>query len=182
MQQILVKLQRPFTLSNPNALPGQRIKVTMQRVERGEEVQVNQSAFVEGKIEVGKTYLIRVRPYMTKPSTPEFNFHEKFNHNIPMPFCVMQAKILSETPGMYAAKCVAVPMKTDSCIRCGRPLTHPVSRLYGLGPECGQHFYINPFSTEEELKNNLDKLRKTLSEITWEGYIIKKSIQKFKEV
>ena len=63
------------------------------------------------------------------------------------------------------------------CMKCGRPLTHPVSRLYGLGPECGQHFHINPFETEQELREAVEEVDKKLSEITWSGWIAKSAVE-----
>lgn len=31
--------------------------------------------------------------------------------------------------------------KIGVCCKCGRPLTHPVSVILGIGPECGEHFW-----------------------------------------
>lgn len=78
--------------------------------------------------------------------------------------------------------CIAVPLKIDVCMRCGRTLTHPVSRLYGIGPECGGHAHINPFNTEEELYAALDKVKEQLSEIKWRGWVIKSAIEECQEV
>lgn len=70
---------------------------------------------------------------------------------------------------------------TSTCMCCGKPLTNPISMLYGIGPECGKHFYINPFDTEEELKDSLKELKNKISEIKWEGWVIKSAIKEFKE-
>lgn len=128
------------------------------------------------------TYMIKVRQYMTKKGSPEFDFMAKWNNNIPMPFRVMRATVVKETRGMFMVTCTAVPMKSTVCMRCGRALTHPVSRLYGVGPECGGHAHINPFETEEELFSNLDKLTASLAQITWTGWIIKSAIEDYTEV
>jgi hypothetical protein len=53
------------------------------------------------KIEVGKSYKITVKKYMTEPSTPTFDFQDKWNDGKPMPLCTMQGKVTKETRGMY---------------------------------------------------------------------------------
>ena len=133
-------------------------------------------------MEMGKTYLFKVRQYMTKPASPEFDFQAKFNNNNPMPFRTMVGTVLKETRGMVYMDCHVEPMETTSCMRCGRRLNHPVSKLYGIGPECGSHAYLNPFNSEEELNNALDEVKHNLAQITWTGWIIKSAVEKFEEV
>ena len=53
------------------------------------------------KMEVGKSYKIIVKKYMTEPSTPNFDFQDKWNNGKPMPLCIMQGKVIKETRGMY---------------------------------------------------------------------------------
>lgn len=52
------------------------------------------------------------------------------------------------------------------CCHCGRSLTHPVSRLVGIGPECGQHFWdesvLGPYGFTEA---HAEKLRQMVHEI-----------------
>lgn len=131
---------------------------------------------------VNRTYIIKVRQYMTKPSSPDFDFQAKWNGNVPMPFRIMEGRVLKETRGMLMMDCHAVPLKTDVCMRCGRVLTHPVSRLYGIGPECGGHAHINPFNTEDELYAALDSVKQKLADIKWRGWIIKSAIEECQEV
>lgn len=131
---------------------------------------------------VGKTYIMKVKQYMTKPSSPSFDFQEKWNKNVPMPFRIMICEVTKETRGMVYVSAHAEPLETSSCIKCGRTLTNPISKLYGLGPECGSHAYLNPFNTEEELKEHMDEVYANLAEITWEGWIIKSAIQLCQEV
>ena len=76
----------------------------------------------------------------------------------------------------------ACVMETDCCMKCGKTLTHPVSRLYGLGPECGGHFHINPFNTEEELQAALDEVKQKLESVTWSGWIAKSGVEYATEV
>ena len=53
------------------------------------------------KMEVGKSYKITVKKYMTEPATTTFDFQDKWNNGLPMPLCTMQGKVIKETRGMY---------------------------------------------------------------------------------
>ena len=109
-------------------------------------------------------YKIKVKNYMTKKSTPSFDFMLKWNNDNPMPMRVMVGDKLEETRGMvkmqlHADICEKI---TETCMKCGRPLTNPVSRFFGIGPECGGHNYVNPFDTDEELKKAVESYREEL--------------------
>ena len=131
----------------------------------------------------GHEYIVRVKSWMTKPTTdPSFDFMSHWNRNIPMPLRVMKGRVLSDTRGMVYMELRACPVQTDFCMKCGKPLTHPVSRLYGLGPECGGHFHINPFNTEEELEAAIQEVRQKLNNVTWTGWIAKSGIEYATEV
>ena len=131
----------------------------------------------------GHEYIIKVKRWMTQETTDDsFDFMRHWNKNIPMPLRVMRGRVLSETRGMLYMELKADVMETDYCMKCGRPLSHPVSRLYGLGPECGGHYHINPFDTEEELQAALDDVRKKLNNITWTGWIAKSGVEYATEV
>ena len=56
------------------------------------------------KMEVGKSYKITVKKYMTEPSTSNFDFQDKWNNGKPMPLCIMQGEVIKETRGMYYMK------------------------------------------------------------------------------
>ena len=56
------------------------------------------------KMEVGKSYKITVKKYMTEPSTSTFDFQDKWNNGKPMPLCIMQGEVIKETRGMYYMK------------------------------------------------------------------------------
>ena len=56
------------------------------------------------KMEVGKSYKITVKKYMTEPATPTFDFQDKWNNGKPMPLCIMQGEVIKETRGMYYMK------------------------------------------------------------------------------
>ena len=53
------------------------------------------------KMEVGKSYKITVKKYMTEPATANFDFQDKWNDGNPMPLCTMQGKVTKETRGMF---------------------------------------------------------------------------------
>lgn len=52
------------------------------------------------RMEVGKSYKITVKKYMTESSTPNFDFQNKWNDGKPMPLCTMQGTVTKETRGM----------------------------------------------------------------------------------
>ena len=53
------------------------------------------------KMEIGKSYKITVKKYMTEPATSTFDFQDKWNNGKPMPLCIMQGEVIKETRGMY---------------------------------------------------------------------------------
>lgn len=130
-------------------------------------------------------YRVTVRQYMLNKSSPSFDFMEKWNNDIPMPLRTMVGTIIKETPGMYRMK-----LKADTsfdimqtCMKCGKRITNPVSQFFGMGPECGCHNYVNPFSSDEELKNAVNEYKKQyLAGIEWEGWIIKSAITELKTI
>ena len=90
------------------------------------------------KMEVGKSYKITVKKYMTEPSTVNFDFQDKWNNGKPMPLCIMQGKVTKETRGMYYMSLEGKAERTSRCLVCGKTLTNPISKLYGIGPECSE--------------------------------------------
>lgn len=100
-----------------------------------------------------------------------------------MPMVSMVGTIEKETKGMYYLKLRAAIIgdKMITCMKCGRPLNNPVSQFFGIGPECGRHNYVNPFNTEEELKEAVNAYKKELQKVTWEGWVIKSAITTMEE-
>jgi len=195
VESILRGIKRPMSVNGTNVTDvesiiaslkdGDTVSIILNAIPvQNQEVSPAQQTRVmtSNDMRVNRSYIIKVREYMTKPSSPDFDFHARWNNNIPMPFRIMKGRVLKETRGMVMMDCIAVPLKTDVCMRCGRSLTHPVSRLYGIGPECGGHAHINPFDTEEELFAALDKVKEQLSRIKWRGWIIKSGIIEVQEV
>ena len=195
MESVLKAITRPMKIGGVDCTD---VNAFIQSIADGEIVEVEMSAvkvqnqeikpqsqiraITANDMRVNRTYIIKVRQYMTKESSPDFDFQSKWNGNVPMPFRIMQGRVLKETRGMLMMECIAVPLKTDICMRCGRPLTHPVSRLYGVGPECGGHAHINPFDTEDELYAALDSVKEKLAQIKWRGWVIKTAIEDCQEV
>ena len=139
---------------------------------REEQVQDNKVKDVSG------TYKITVRQYMTREATPEFDFMEKWNNNIPMPLITMVGEKVKETNGMVYMNLHGdiTSVVTQTCLKCGKPITNNVSKYFGMGPKCGGHNYVNPFASDEELKNAVKEYRKRLQNITWSGWVIKSAI------
>lgn len=130
-----------------------------------------------------KEVVITVKQYMTKKASPEFDFMAKWNNDNPMPLRTMVGVRVKETPGMVYMKLHGDILQevTPRCMKCGKALTNKVSQYFGIGPECGGHNYVNPFDTEEELKQAVSEYKKKLQDVTWEGWIIKSAITKEEE-
>lgn len=135
------------------------------------------------KMEVGKSYKITVKKYMTEPATSNFDFQDKWNNGIPMPMCIMQGEVLKETRGMY---CMAlggqIERNATYCMCCGRQLTNPMSKLYGIGPECSAKLGLMIVESEEEAKEKLKYIEGQISNITWEGWVIKSAIKEWEMI
>lgn len=163
------------TYDNPSNLPEKAFSGEIHIVLRPKNKNAN-----TGELDaLEKVYRIKVRQYMTRKATPEFDFMAKWNNDIPMPMRVMCGKKIKETPGMVYMQLYGdmVTSQENYCMKCGKPISNPVSKYFGMGPDCGKHNYINPFSSDEELKEAVQEYRKELRKITWEGWIIKKAIE-----
>lgn len=119
---------------------------------------------------------ITVKPYMTQPSSPEFDFMARWNNDKPMPMRVMEGVKVKETPGMVYMKLHGMGKPTICCYCCGRELTNPISRHYGIGPIC-----LAKMGIVNEI-TDVDAIREQLVQIMWEGWIIKSAIIKEEEV
>jgi hypothetical protein len=146
---------------------------------KGAGERVSQASQQVEEVAGDKIYRIKVRQYMTRPSTPQFDFHDKWNGGNPMPMRIMVGRKLKETKGMVQMELWGEITEeiTTHCMRCGRTLTNPVSKYFGIGPECGNHGYNNPFETDEELKAAVKDMQEQLKEIKWTGWIIKSAIE-----
>ena len=124
-------------------------------------------------------YRITVKQYMTRKSTPEFDFMAKWNNDKPMPYRTMTGKKIKETRGMVYMELHGDIWadKIFTCMCCGKKLTNPVSQFFGIGPECGGHNYVHPFDSDAELKAAVNSYKKQLQSVTWTGWVIKSAIQ-----
>lgn len=178
MKDIFSKIHR---FKDMEFIQGEQFKFTLVS-NKSEDVTTKEKQSISSKFENNKLYRITVKKYMTQKSNRDFDFMYKWNNDIPMPFVRMTAKVIKQTRGMIYAECFGDIEKTDICMKCGKPLTNPVSRLYGLGPECGQHAYINPFDTEDELREHLEEVKTKIQNIKWTGWIIKSAIKDCEDI
>lgn len=127
-------------------------------------------------------YLIHVKGWMLNKSNNGFDFMKTWNNDIPMPLKVMAGTVLEETKGMYKMALHGVPMNTDTCMRCGRPLSNPISRVYGIGPECMENAGIPRELCLEEAQSRIAEIEQAIKNITWTGYIAKTAIVDVEEL
>lgn len=118
---------------------------------------------------------ITVKPYMTKKATPEFDFMAQWNNDIPMPLVTMAGTKVKETKGMVYMKLHGFAKRTITCMCCGRELTNPISRQYGIGPIC-----LEKIGIARNIED-VDGIVNDLVNTTWEGWIIKSAILKESE-
>lgn len=134
------------------------------------------------KMEVGKSYKITVKKYMTEPATANFDFQDKWNNGNPMPLCIMQGEVIKETRGMYYMSLQGKAEPMTKCMRCGRILLNPVSKLYGIGPECSEKVGIIRVESEEEAREKWNELVQQIGNIKWEGWVIKSAIKEWEMI
>ena len=121
-------------------------------------------------------YEITVKKYMTQPSSGSFDFMLKWNQNKPMPCVTMRGTVEKETRGMVYMNLHGFGHKTITCACCGRELTNPVSRHYGIGPIClGKLGIVSAIDDVENIKEQLERIK-------WSGWIIKSAIINRKEI
>ena len=134
--------------------------------------QENRLKSVDNNVEPEENnqYRVTVKKYMTQKATPEFDFMAKWNNDNPMPLRTMVGTVEKETRGMVYMKLHGMGLKTCTCMRCGRELTNPVSRMYGIGPECMQKLGL-----VRDI-NEVEAITEDLVNVEWEGWIIKSAI------
>ena len=134
------------------------------------------------KMDVGKSYKITVKKYMTEPATANFDFQDKWNNGQPMPLCIMQGEVIKETRGMYYMNLQGKAESTSKCLVCGKTLTNPISKLYGIGPECSEKVGLIRIESKEEAKEKLKHIMEQIDDISWTGWVIKSAIKEWKEL
>ena len=104
-------------------------------------------------------HLITVKQWLTQPATPEFDYNDRMNNGVPMPLRTMQGTIVKETAKSVYMHLHGSTKPVVHCMRCGRELTNPISRCYGLGIECIQKVGIVARPDEvEKIKEQLVKV------------------------
>lgn len=137
-----------------------------------------QSIVNSNQLQIGHTYEITVKPYMTRQATPEFDFMTRFNNDLPMPLRTMTGTVVKETKGMYQMELRGRAKQEIRCLRCGRELTNPVSRMYGIGPECITKI---PIFFDIDI-NDVEGIKEKMQEVKWSGWCIKSAITEVKEI
>lgn len=127
-------------------------------------------------------YNVLVKPWMTQKSNGTFNFMMTWNNDVPMPLRFMCGNVNRETPGMFNMTLHGVAQKTSMCSVCGRTLTNPISRLFGIGPECMQKVGIFADISMEEAEQKLDEINKRIESLMWTGWIAKSAVMEMVEV
>ena len=121
-------------------------------------------------------YRITVKKYMTQPASIGFDFMQKWNNNKPMPMRIMQGTIEKETRGMVYMKLHGFARQTITCACCGKELTNPVSRYYGIGPVC-----LAKLGIARQI-DDIDNIKEDLAKIERSGWVIKSSITEQEEI
>lgn len=115
-------------------------------------------------------YRITVKKYMTEPAAPSFDFMAKWNDNKPMPMRIMTGTVEKETRGMIYMNLHGEGRETITCMCCGKELTNPISRHYGIGPICMGKVGI------ARAVEDIESIKEDLINIKWSGWIIKSAI------
>ena len=145
--------------------------LTQKPIERRPEPRKSSYETPTGEIK------ITVKKYMTEPASVGFDFMEKWNNNNPMPLRTMTGKVLQETKGMVKMELHGVGKPEICCMRCGRELTNPISRHYGIGPECMTKIGFVGVAIDD-----VDTIKEKLQNLTWTGWIIKSAITSQEDV
>lgn len=178
MKEIFKQIHR---FQNMNFEEGKPFEFTIE----GKRKEINTEDYIcppVQKMEVGKSYKITVKKYMTEPATSTFDFQDKWNNGVPMPLRIMQGEIIKETRGMYYMSLQGKAEPTSKCLVCGKPLTNPVSKLYGIGPECSEKVGIIRIESEEESKEKLKHIMEQIDDINWAGWVIKSAIKEWNAI
>ena len=125
-----------------------------------------------------KEFKIEVKNWMMQQSSGDFDFMKHWNNDIPMPLKIMYGYKVAETKGMVKMTLHGDIKEriTKVCMCCGRPITNKISQYFGVGPICGDHNYVSPFDTQEELDAAIATYREKLVNTVWTGYIAKSAI------
>ncbi len=177
MKEIFKQIHR---FQNMDFEEGKPFEFNLDRVTKELNTEIEDYTWTKvQKMEVGKSYKITVKKYMTEPATANFDFQDKWNNGKPMPLCIMQGKVIKETRGMFYMSLEGKAELSARCSCCGRALTNPVSKLYGIGPECSEKVGVIRVESEEEAREKWNELVQQIGNIKWEGWVIKSAIKEW---
>ncbi|MNW28227.1 hypothetical protein D3C74_50480 [compost metagenome] len=112
-------------------------------------------------------YKVTVSQFLTRPSVDP-----KYADKEPVPFRIMFGYVVEETQNGIYLKLEGKAAPSDICFVCGRTLKHPVSLLYGIGPDCGKHMHNSPMP-KNEIEAWFEELKTKMKNTTWEGWLPK---------
>lgn len=143
---------------------------------------IDGNSTIKKDIDKDTIYQITVRKYMTNYGS-DF-FLNGMNKQGPMPYITMVGQKLSETEKLVKMKCWVElsTQRVSTCIRCGRPLTNPISQYLSLGPECGAAEHMKLIQNGVSVDLVRKQLQEKLNKITWTGWIIKTAIKDVKVI
>ena len=102
MKEIFKQIKR---FSEMDFQEGKPFEFTLDKATKELNTEIEDYTWTKAKkMGVGKSYKITVKKYMTEPSTPNFDFQDRWNDGKPMPLCTMQGEVIKETRGMYYMK------------------------------------------------------------------------------
>lgn len=181
MKEIFKQIHR-FS-SEVNFEDGKPFEFILNREENNDNKRLESNTNIPNeKMVVGGKYRIEVKKYMTEPATANFDFQDKWNNGKPMPLCIMQGEVIKETRGMYYMSLQGKAEPTSKCLVCGKTLTNPISKLYGIGPECSDKIGLIRIESEEEAKEKLNHIMEQIDDISWAGWVIKSAIKEWEEI
>jgi len=89
----------------------------------------------------------------------------------------LQGKIEAETEKAVLFKGSAYAKETTHCMRCGRELTHPSSKLVGFGPTCCKKLGVHWPSKNELTEEQIEKVKSEISEVKIKQWLPKSQIK-----
>lgn len=112
-------------------------------------------------------FKIKVAQFLTKGTNDP-----KYQDKKPVPMRIMFGYVTQESKNGVYVNLRGKAEPSSCCFKCGRELTHPVSLLFSIGPECGGHFHESPMP-KTDLEAWYEAIKKRMPDITWSGWLPK---------
>lgn len=149
---------------------------TEKAVNSNDSGEVDKIHTNNSKLEINRKYKVTVKKYMTEKASPAFDFMLKWNNDKPMPLRTMVGTVIKETRGMVYMQLEGKAEVTCNCLVCAKSLTNPISKLYGIGPECSAKIGLIRIESEDEAREKWSIIEEQLSQTKWEGWVIRSAI------